>query len=374
MPAQDLRNAEVREFVMNKRIVIMAGGTGGHVFPALAVAESLMDKGWQVSWLGTKKGLESRVIPQQGIEIDWLSVAGVRGKGLWGKVTAALLLLKACLQALSILRQRKPNVVLGMGGFVAGPGGLMAKLLGIPLIIHEQNRVPGTTNRLLARLASRVLEAFPDSFNKKINAQFTGNPLRKPFLNGNSKSVKEKGIKILIVGGSQGAQILNQVVPEAVAAWLKDYSDKKEPTTLKLKHQTGSVMEKEVSSRYNALNINAEVSAFIEDMKSAYEWADLLICRAGAMTISEVAATGVPAIFIPLPNAIDDHQTANARYLADAGAALLLMQKDLNEQTLAQHINKIIEQIEVMRNEVKKYARLDATEVVATICIEEASA
>lgn len=370
MPAQDLRNAEVRKFDMNKRIVIMAGGTGGHVFPALAVAESLIDKGWQVSWLGTKKGLESRVIPEQGIEIDWLSVAGVRGKGVLGKVTAVLLLLKACLQALRILRQRKPNVVLGMGGFVAGPGGLMAKLLAIPLIIHEQNRVPGTTNRLLAPMASRVLEAFPDSFNKKINAQFTGNPLRKSFLNGNSKSVKEKGLNILIVGGSQGAQILNQVVPEAVAAWLKDYSS---TTTLKLKHQTGSVMVKEVSSRYNALNIDAEVSAFIEDMKSAYEWSDLLICRAGAMTISEVAATGVPAIFIPLPNAIDDHQTANARYLADAGAALLLMQKDLTEQTLAVHINKIIEQIEVMSNEVKKYARLDATEVVATICMEEAT-
>ena len=164
---------------MSKRIVIMAGGTGGHVFPALAVAETLIEKGWKVSWLGTRQGLEGRVIPERNIEIDWLSVAGVRGKGGLAKITAGFLLIKACLQALKILRQRKPDVVLGMGGFVAGPGGLMAKLLGIPLIIHEQNRVPGTTNRLLARMANQVLEAFPGSFNKKIKAKFTGNPLRK---------------------------------------------------------------------------------------------------------------------------------------------------------------------------------------------------
>ncbi|MFI3156239.1 MAG: undecaprenyldiphospho-muramoylpentapeptide beta-N-acetylglucosaminyltransferase [Methylococcaceae bacterium] len=348
-----------------RRIVIMAGGTGGHVFPALAVAQALIEKGWQVSWLGTQKGLEGRVIPEQGIEIDWLSVAGVRGKGWLSKITAALLLIKACIQALKILQKRKPDVVLGMGGFVAGPGGLMAKLLGIPLIIHEQNRVPGTTNRLLARMANQVLEAFPGSFNKKLNAKFTGNPLRKqfaiPFF---KEEASLRKIKILVVGGSQGAQILNEVVPDALAALGSN--------AVQIKHQTGTAMQAQVDSRYKALSVNAEVNAFIEDMVSAYQWADLVICRAGAMTVSEVAAAGVAAIFIPLPSAIDDHQTANARYLTDAGAGLILMQKDLNATTLVEHITKVIKQLDVMSKTAKEYARLDATEVVAGVCVAEA--
>ncbi len=354
---------------MGKRIVIMAGGTGGHVFPALAVAQLLLEKGWQVSWLGTEKGLEGRVIPEQGIEIDWLSVAGVRGKGWLAKIVAVLLLIKACTQALKILRKRKPDVVLGMGGFVAGPGGLMAKLLGIPLIIHEQNRVPGTTNRLLARIANRVLEAFPDSFNKQVNATFTGNPLRKQFLSCGGDLAKKSGIKILVVGGSQGAQILNEIVPEAIAVLS---SDATYGNAVQVKHQTGTIMQDQVKSRYGALSVAAEVSAFIEDMVSAYQWADLVICRSGAMTISEVAATGVPAIFIPLPGAIDDHQTANAKYLADAGAGLILMQKDLNATTLVNCITKVIKQLDVMSKIAKEYARLDATETVASVCMAEA--
>jgi UDP-N-acetylglucosamine--N-acetylmuramyl-(pentapeptide) pyrophosphoryl-undecaprenol N-acetylglucosamine transferase len=370
---------------MVKRIVIMSGGTGGHVFPALAVAHELIEKGWQVSWLGTKKGLEGRVVPEQGIEIDWLSVAGVRGKGWLSKLTAVLLLVKACFQALKILHKRKPDVVLGMGGFVAGPGGLMAKLLGIPLIIHEQNRVPGTTNRLLSRLANQVLEAFPGSFNKKVNARFTGNPLRKQFViplkplfsEGEASPSFAKdhgfippfekgglgGIKILVIGGSQGAQILNEIVPGALAALAFN---------IQIKHQTGAAMKEKVDSRYKALGINAEVNAFIEDMVSAYQWADMVICRAGAMTVSEVAAVGIPAIFIPLPNAIDDHQAANARYLTDVGAGLLLMQKDLNETSLVEHITKVVKQLEEMSKTVKEYARLDATEIVASVCIAEA--
>jgi len=354
---------------MAKRIVIMAGGTGGHVFPALAVAQTLIEKGWQVSWLGTQKGLEGRVIPEQGIEIDWLSVAGVRGKGLLSKLSAGLLLIKACGQALKILRQRKPDVVLGMGGFVAGPGGLMAKLLGIPLVIHEQNRVPGTTNRLLARMANQVLEAFPGSFDKKVKAKFTGNPLRKQFIGCAERKVAHQGINILVVGGSQGAQILNEVVPDALAALGANLAN---GNTVQIKHQTGAAMQKQVEGRYKELGVNAEVNAFIEDMVSAYQWADLMICRSGAMTVSEVAAAGVPAIFIPLPNAIDDHQTANARYLADAGAGLILMQKDLNTATLVEHITKIIKQLDVMSKTAKKYARLDATEAVASICMAEA--
>jgi len=358
-----------RETGMSKRIVIMAGGTGGHVFPALAVAQMLMEKGWQVSWLGTQKGLEGRVIPEQGIEIDWLSVAGVRGKGALSKITAVLLLIKACLQALKILRRRKPDVVLGMGGFVAGPGGLMAKLLGIPLIIHEQNRVPGTTNRLLARMANQVLEAFPDSFNKKLNAKFTGNPLRKQFGGCAERRAAHQGINILVVGGSQGAQVLNEVVPDALASLSFEAAQGLE---VQIRHQTGTAMQEQVGSRYKALGVNAEAKAFIEDMVAAYQWADLVICRSGAMTVSEVAAAGVPAIFIPLPNAIDDHQTANARYLADAGAGLILMQKDLNATTLVEHITKVIKQLDVMSKTAKEYARLDATEIVAGVCMAEA--
>jgi len=340
----------------------MAGGTGGHVFPALAVAQTLIEKGWQVSWLGTRKGLEGRVIPEQGIEIDWLSVAGVRGKGGLSKITAVLLLIKACIQALKILRKRKPDVVLGMGGFVAGPGGLMAKLLGIPLIIHEQNRVPGTTNRLLARMARQVLEAFPDSFNKKLNATFTGNPLRKQFIGCAERKEAHQGINILVVGGSQGAQILNEVVPDALA----------ELAHVKVRHQTGAAMQKQVESRYKELGVTAEASAFIDDMVSAYQWADLVICRSGAMTVSEVAAAGIPAIFIPLPSAIDDHQTANARYLTDAGAGLILLQKDLNAASLVEHITTVVKQLDVMSKTAKQYARLDATDVVAGVCMAEA--
>jgi len=349
---------------MLRRIVIMAGGTGGHVFPALAVADSLLEKGWQVSWLGTQKGLESRVIPENGIEIDWLSVAGVRGKGLTSKITAVIMLFKACIQALTILRRRKPDVVLGMGGFVAGPGGLMAKLLGIPLIIHEQNRVPGTTNRLLARMANQVLEAFPGSFNKKYKAKCTGNPLRKQFLTALEGKSRQSGqsARILVFGGSQGARILNEVVPEAIA----------ELNDVQIKHQTGVAMCEQVNSRYKTLGVDAEVHAFIDDMVSAYQWADMVICRSGAMTVTEIAAMAVPAIFIPLPGAIDDHQTANARYLTDAGAGQILMQKNLNAKSLAEHITQVLGQLDIMGKAAKQCARLDATEVVAGCCIAEA--
>jgi UDP-N-acetylglucosamine--N-acetylmuramyl-(pentapeptide) pyrophosphoryl-undecaprenol N-acetylglucosamine transferase len=354
---------------MNGRIVIMAGGTGGHVFPALAVAEELRSRGWQVSWLGTQKGLESRVVPAQQIDIDWLSVEGIRGKGLLSKFNAALHLIQACGQARNILRQRQPDVVLGMGGFVAGPGGLMAKWLGIPLVVHEQNRVPGTTNRWLVKLAaSKVLEAFPDSFAKAAKATCTGNPLRKAFTNMDlpEKSKwtpnSERALRILVLGGSQGAKVLNENVPEALAGL----------TNVEIKHQTGSAMRAEVHEHYHALGVNAEVLDFIDDMATAYQWADLMICRAGAMTVSEVAACGIPAIFVPLMNAIDDHQTANARYLSDSGAAVLLPQPELNPS----HLRKLIEQtmtaLPEMSQNAKSKARLDATQTVADICVNEA--
>jgi len=351
---------------MKGRIVIMAGGTGGHVFPALAVAQEMRERGWQVSWLGTRKGLESRVIPANGIDIDWLSVEGIRGKGLWSKIVAVVKLMQACLQARQVIRQRAPDVMLGMGGFVAGPGGLMAKLMGIPLIVHEQNRVPGTTNRWLVKLAVRkVLEAFPGSFAGSVQAVCTGNPLRKEFNESPERIIwqpqSDKPLNILILGGSLGAKVLNENIPEALSSF----------PNMNIKHQTGAAMRMEVAQRYSDLGLQAEVLAFIEDMPAAYRWADLIICRAGAMTVSEVAASGLPAIFVPLANAIDDHQTANARYLCDAGAALLIPQSELNAVNIRTAINKAMTELAAMSRAAKNKARLDATAAVADFCIGE---
>ncbi len=349
---------------MAKRIVIMAGGTGGHVFPALAVAQWFIDRGWQVSWLGTQKGLESRVVPEKDIEIDWLSVAGVRGKGVFSKFTSAFKLIKACGQAYSILRRRKPDVVLGMGGFVAGPGGLMAKVLGIPLVIHEQNRIPGTTNRLLSKIADRVLEAFPESFKKEAKAICTGNPLRKDFYTPaqTKEPIADRNIRLLIIGGSQGAQALNEAIPDALST----------QQGVEVWHQTGAVMQESVDKRYREFGITAKATAFIDDMVSAYRWADLIICRAGAMTVSEVAAMGLPAILVPLPNAIDDHQMANARYLSESGAGLILQQKELTPKKLAESIGEARRKLAEMSKSASTCARMDATETVANYCISEA--
>ncbi|WP_031433878.1 undecaprenyldiphospho-muramoylpentapeptide beta-N-acetylglucosaminyltransferase [Methylomarinum vadi] len=347
---------------MGKRIVIMAGGTGGHVFPALAVAQELRERGWRVSWLGTRRGIESRVVPENGIDIDWLSVEGIRGKGGFGKMTGVFKLFKACGEALLILRRRQPDVVLGMGGFVAGPGGLMSKVLGVPLLIHEQNRVPGTTNRLLVKRAKKVMEAFPGSFGQEAEAICTGNPLRKDFLALPEKepwnSDSGRPLRILVVGGSQGAQVLNETVPAALAPL----------SNVEIRHQTGQPMCEQVKQHYRALHLRAMTVAFIDDMAAAYRWADLVICRAGAMTVSEVAAAGLPAILVPLPHAIDDHQSANARYLTDAGAGILLPQQDLNEKTLKQAVEKIMADQAEMSRMARKLARPDATKMVADFC------
>ena len=304
------------------------------------------------------------MIPENGIEIDWLSVSGVRGKGIFSKITAIFKLAKSCLEVRKILKQRKPDVVLGMGGFVAAPGGLMAKMLKIPLIIHEQNRVVGTTNRLLAKIATKVLQGFPNSFAPKFNAICTGNPLRKSFVDSVQKtnSTQNETLKILIVGGSQGAKALNENVPNAIAL-LKN--------TVQVRHQTGAAMQNEVAETYKKLNLNAQANAFIEDMAATYLWADLIICRAGAMTLSEVAAMGIPAIFIPLPNAIDDHQTANAKYLTEAGAAILLKQSDLTSRLLVQQIEKLCGNLPERRAIAQTLAYLNATETVANFCISE---
>lgn len=351
---------------MNKRIVIMAGGTGGHVFPALAVAHYLIEQNWQVSWVGTRKGMESRVIPENNIAIDWLSVSGLRGKGILALFKMPWMLITACLEARKILQQRKPDVVLGMGGFVAGPGGLMARLMGIPLVIHEQNRVPGTTNRLLARVANKVLQAFPDSFPANKRAIFTGNPLRKEFMQAFNKPRHDpsNGLHILVMGGSLGAQRLNEVVPEALALLDK----------VQVRHQTGNAMLQQVTQAYMDKAITATVTPFIDDVVEAYAWADLVICRAGAMTVSEVSAMAVPSILVPYPYAIDNHQTANAQYLVTAGAGIMIDQQQLTGAFLAAQIKQHMPRLDAMARAAKSSAKLDATDRVAQQCMLEAAA
>ena len=350
---------------MGSRIIIMAGGTGGHVFPALAVGLFLKDKGWDVSWIGTKKGMESTVIPAQNIEADWLSVGGVRGKGIVSKIQSVALLCQSFIQVFKIFRQRKPDVVIGFGGYVAGPGGLVASLLKIPLVIHEQNRVPGTTNRLLMNRAASVLEAFPESFAKNIQAKFTGNPLRNNFLDFPVQNLwterSNRKFRILVVGGSQGAKILNDTIPLIV----EQLSD------VEILHQTGAAALEEVTEKYKVLSNKAQAIDFIDDISDSYQWADMIICRSGAMTVSEVAAVGLPAIFIPLPHAIDDHQTANARYLTDAGAGILLAQSNLTTDALLAAIKTVKHSLKEMSILTKNKAKLDATDCVATMCMEE---
>lgn len=351
---------------MSKRIVIMAGGTGGHVFPALAVAQYLTEQEWQVSWIGTHKGMESRVVPENNIEIDWLTVNGLRGKGFFALFKMPLMLIKSCLEARKILQARKPDIVLGMGGFVAGPGGLMAKLMGIPLVIHEQNRVPGTTNRLLSAMANKVLQAFPDSFAQAKSAIFTGNPLRQRLTQQDYEKKRYSDVlHILVMGGSLGAQRLNEVVPEALALLNQK---------IEVRHQTGQAMCQAVMKAYQDKAINAQVTAFIDDVVDAYTWADLVICRAGAMTVSEIAALGLPSILVPYPYAIDDHQTANAQYLVASGAGIMIVQHQLTEPFLAEKITYCSTRLEEMAIAARQSAKLNATELVAEQCMIEATA
>jgi len=351
------------------RIMILAGGTGGHVFPALAVADDLLERGHELFWMGTKKGLEATLVPAHGIPIDWLSVTGLRGKSGMARLKAPFMLLLAGGQAVRILMRRKPDVVLGMGGFVAGPGGLMAWLLRIPLVIHEQNRIPGTTNRLLARRARKVLEAFPNSFEASVGAVWTGNPLRRVIAEmppGGRHRKNSDAVNLLVLGGSQGAQILNQTVPKAVA--------KLRGARIDVHHQSGSAMQTETDGLYRSLQVNARVEAFIEDMASAYQWADMVVCRAGAMTVSELCAAGLASILVPFPYAIDDHQTHNGRYLADAGAAILLPQAELNPESLGLKLEQLLDDKwrQTMSNAARSLARLDAARIVADICLEQA--
>ncbi len=353
-------------------VLITAGGTGGHVYPGLAVARALQEQDIPVIWMGTPKGLEARVIPDAGIEMVYLSVSGLRGKGVLTLLAAPFQLLKALFQSLNIMLKVRPAAVLGMGGFVAGPGGLVAALLGKPVIIHEQNAIPGLTNKLLSRFSKKVLEGFPATFPNSKNTLGVGNPVRKDIaeIEIPTERLGDRWghVHVLIFGGSLGAQVLNEVVPMALGGMPMD----KRPV---VRHQAGKDKDQITKDLYKKMGVKAEITPFIEDMAEAYKWADLVICRSGALTVAELAAAGMASIMVPYLYAVDDHQTANAKYLSDTGAAILLPQNDLSKNSLASLLNELCgdrNKLIEMSVKARKLAKPLATENVAAICAEYA--
>lgn len=380
-------------------IMIMAGGTGGHVYPALAVAEYLRAQGVSLFWLGTPRGLENRVVPQQGIELLTVRVSGVRGKGLRSKLAAPVKVLAAIFQALYICIRRRPAAALGMGGFASGPGGIAAWLLRIPLLIHEQNRVAGTTNRILARFAAKIMQGFPGTFGDRTGVVTTGNPVRRQIADlagretrGQSKITPSRAndpdgedftltppsaasapgrLNVLVLGGSQGARKLNRVAPPALDRLQRRMK-------LNVRHQCGERHLAETQRVYDGLQLDqARLDPFIDDMASAYQWADIAVCRAGALTIAELCAAGLAAILVPFPYAIDDHQTANARFLRDAGAALLLPEDELTETGLEDLLWQLCstgDKLSELARNSRSCAFPDAAQVVGALCLEHAYA
>lgn len=349
------------------KLMIMAGGTGGHVYPALAVADYLRERGHQIVWMGAPDSFESRVVPARGIPMCFVSVSGLRGKGLLRLLQAPLQLLRALLQALGALRRERPDAVLGMGGFAAGPGGLAAWMTRRPLLIHEQNAAPGMTNRWLARLARVVMEAFPQTFD---GALAVGNPVRRGFVDlpAPSRRLDHDGApRLLVVGGSQGARALNERVPQALAL----LSPVERP---EVRHQAGRTLE--IAQRaYADSGVEASVEGFIDDMPAALGWADLVICRAGASTIAELAAAGVASVLVPFPHAVDDHQTRNAEYLLRAGAAALLPEMDATPAQLAALLRELLGDRQCLRRmgeAARAVAWTDATRRIAGACLEAA--
>ena len=354
----------------NRTLMVMAGGTGGHVYPALAVADALRARGWDVFWLGTRQGLEARVVPKAGIAMVWVSMGGIRGKGLLKKLLLPLMLLIAFGQSLRAILQRRPDVVLGMGGYTAFPGGMMASLLNRPLVIHEQNSVGGLTNRVLACLADRVLTAFPQAFQgekdkpipcRRVTTEWVGNPVRTDIATA-SRPERSGPLRLLVVGGSLGASALNDLVPKALALLPVEQRPR-------VVHQSGRQHLEILRANYAAAGVEAEVRDYIEDMAAAYQACDFAICRAGAMTVAELACAGVPAVLVPFPFAVDDHQTGNAEFLSSAGAAWLLQQKDLSAEKLASLIGGLDRAVlATMADRARALAKPEATNSVADIC------
>lgn len=357
---------------MTKRLLVMAGGTGGHVFPGLSVAQVLAEKKWQIHWLGTRERMEADLVPKAGFNISFIDVVGVRNNGLLRLIAAPIKIIKSIVQARRVIKQFNPDVVIGMGGFASGPGGIAAWLSHKPLVVHEQNAAPGMTNRILSRVANRVLTGFANTFPEQSKSttrisgkyQWVGNPVRAEFSHMSVKTSITMPLNIFVVGGSLGAQVLNQIVPVALA----NCSD------IQIKHQTGKGHLSAVNDLYQqnfSDKDNWQLTEFIDDIPAAYEWADMVICRAGALTVAEVAAAGVCAIFVPLSHAVDDHQSKNARILADADAAYLLPQTQFTVEALQTLINRCLSQPEkliLMSQKAKQLACLDAAQTVAEIC------
>jgi UDP-N-acetylglucosamine--N-acetylmuramyl-(pentapeptide) pyrophosphoryl-undecaprenol N-acetylglucosamine transferase len=349
---------------MARTIMIMAGGTGGHVFPGLAVADYLREAGWRVVWLGAKTGMEATLVPKHGYEMAWVSFSGVRGTGPVALFFLPLRLLVAFWQSARAIFAYRPDVVLGMGSYISFPGGMMAALFGKPLVVHEQNSIPGLANKVLAGVADRVLCAFPGALKR---ATLTGNPVRPEIAAiaapENRYAERSGPLRVLVVGGSLGAKALNDVVPRALALLAGE-----RPLVT---HQSGAQHVESLRQAYSAAGVQAATPAFIEDMAAAYADADLVVCRAGATTVAEIAAAGVASIFVPYPHAVDDHQTANARFLADAGAAVLLPQSELGAERLAELLAGFDrERLVEMAKRARSLGRSDATRHVAEICTE----
>lgn len=354
-------------------IIVMAGGTGGHVFPALAVADNLRDRGESIIWFGTQAGIESRLVPAAGYPIEWLTVQGVRGKGLLLKAMAPFKLLYTCLQAFRLLKQHRPRAVLGMGGFVSGPGGLMAWMLRIPLIIHEQNAIPGLTNKLLSRVSNINYFAFPQAAKGIRKSIVVGNPVRREIVAIAAPEIRlsshqKNEFNVLVLGGSLGALNLNKTVPAALTAM----DESQRPN---IKHQSGSRHIQNCRAEYQKHNVTADVVEFIDDMKAAYEWADFVICRSGALTVAELSAAGLASVLIPFPYAVDDHQYFNALFLEQAGAAIIIRDEALTAESLKQLLLKLSvnrDQLLDMSIKARAVSYIDAAEQVANGILQEA--
>ena len=354
--------------MQEKVALVMAGGTGGHIFPGLAVAHALREQGWRVHWLGAPGSMEERLVPPQGFPLGTIDFAGVRGKGLLTLALLPLRLLKAFAQALSVVRRVKPDVVIGLGGYISFPGGMMAVLAGKPLILHEQNSVAGMANKMLASVADKVFAAFPNALPK---AQWVGNPLRQAFLQQPEPAERFAGrsgpLKVLVVGGSLGAKALNDIVPQAVALLPVEARPQ-------VVHQSGAKQIDALRANYAAAGVQAELTPFIEDTAQAFADADLVICRAGASTVTELAAVGVAAIYVPFPHAVDDHQTTNAHFMVDAGGGWLMPQPALNAQKLAEMLQNM--QRSTLLNvalKAKTMQKIHATREVVAACEELAA-
>jgi UDP-N-acetylglucosamine--N-acetylmuramyl-(pentapeptide) pyrophosphoryl-undecaprenol N-acetylglucosamine transferase len=352
-------------------VMILAGGTGGHIFPALAVAKVLRARGVAVVWLGADGAMETRLVPQHGIELDTIAISGLRGKGKLALLGAPIRVLRAVRAAGFVLRRRAPRAVVSFGGFAAGPGGIAARLMRTPLLVHEQNRAPGFTNRVLARYARRLMTGFPGSFSQR--EEYVGNPVRDEIaalpLPVQRLANRVGPLRLLVLGGSQGARALNQAVPKAVAAL--------DGIAIEVRHQCGEKLHEEAAGAYAEMGVSASVEKFIADMAQAYDWADLVICRAGASTLAELCAVGVGSVLVPFPQAVDDHQTRNAEFLAERGAALLLKQ----DESLATELTRVLRELAAnagkrlsMAEAARALAKTDAAERIADIILEEAEA